>query len=120
MEEFKLLQRLEGFESWVMPRLDSFPRAEKWAAALEIKRSVYRLQWHAIRVQKTPKRMGKRKASAVMALDEELEFLRLRLRDAASRRMLSQRSHKHATRLLGEVGKMIGGLQSQVSQGAQP
>ena len=36
MEEFKLLQRLEGFESWVMPRLDSFPRAEKWAAAKEI------------------------------------------------------------------------------------
>ncbi|MBK5942706.1 hypothetical protein [Halorhodospira halophila] len=120
MEEFKLLQRLEDFEAWVMPRLDSFPRAEKWAAALEIKRSVYRLQWNAIRVQKTPRRIPKRKAGAVMALDEELEFLRLRLRIAASRRMLSQRSHRHATKLLMEIGKMIGGLQARIAQGAQP
>ncbi len=127
-QSFILLQRLEDLATWLFPVVDKWPKAEKFAACTEVKQAVYRLMRQAIRIQKLPRGMRREYLDAVRELDQELEYLRILLRQAAQRRQqsrgapwLGQRGQKHAAQRLDEIGRIVGGLFRQAGgEGRQP
>lgn len=127
-QPFILLQKLEDLAAWLFPVVDKWPRSEKFAACTEVKQAVYRLMRGAIRIQKLPRGMRQEYLVAVRELDQELEYLRILLRQAAQRRQqsrgapwLSHRAQKHSAQMLDEIGKIVGGLFRRAGdEGRQP
>lgn len=102
---FVLRQKLEDFSAWFFPVVDRFPKREKWALCTQIKNCLYRLVRRTIQVQKS-----KDKVAHIFEVDIDLEMLRYLIRQAHGSRYLSNQKLKHASSLVAEIGKILGGM----------
>ena len=103
---FILLQKLEDFADYLYPIIDHFPNREKWALCAQIKRQLDdEIIRRAIRVQKI-----RNKGPLLFDLDVELDYLRILIRRAHTRKFLSGQKLKTATAKLSEIGKILGGM----------
>jgi len=115
MDKLVLYQKLNDFADWFFPIVDRFPRAEKWALCSQIKNSVYRLMRLVIRAQKS-----KEKLKWLYETDIELEILRSLGRHAHSRKFLSHKKYETLSKMLSEIGKILGGLIKASQKGIRP
>jgi hypothetical protein len=91
---------------WLVPHLESWPRPQRFLLVRQVMDSatdVYRLLLRARKVQ------GRDRADALLAADTELETLKALLRLGQERRYMNLGQYGHVTRLLGDVGRQLGG-----------
>ncbi|MEX1058523.1 MAG: diversity-generating retroelement protein Avd, partial [Natronospirillum sp.] len=87
------------------PVVDRFPKKERWALCTQIKNCLYRLVRRTIQLQKS-----KDKKAHIFEVDIDLEMLRYLIRQAHAGRYLSHNRLRHASTLVGEIGKILGGM----------
>jgi hypothetical protein len=112
-EEFKpgsvqglvLFQKLEDFMLYFEPIVERFPTREKSALCAMIKRRMY----HALETIISTNR-SKQKLAGWYSVDTDLEILRFYVRFAYKRKYLCSRSYENTSKLLLELGRIVGGL----------
>ena len=105
MESLALYQKLVDVSDWLFPVVDNFPKREKFAICTQIKNSTYSLIRDSIRFQKS-----RDKLHWLFRLDTELAMLRFLIRHAHERRYLGMKGYHHVSGMLGEIGRILGGL----------
>ena len=91
---------------WLVPHLESWPRPQRFLLVRQVMDSAtgfYRLLLRARKVG------GRERAEALLAADTELETLKALLRLGQERRYMSLGQYGHVSRLLGDVGRQLGG-----------
>lgn len=102
--------------AWLIPHLESWPRAQRFLLAREVLDSAtafYRLLLRGRKVQ------GRDRAAVLLDADVELETLRALLRLGQERKYMSLDQYAHISRILVELGRQLGGWRAKV-EGFQP
>jgi len=113
LEDLKILQKTYDMILYGNICLRQFPKAEKYALASDIKESMYALLKLIITANKRYY-----KKTTLQDLDIELDTLRTLIRLSADKEFmfLPLRKYENWSRMLSEIGKMIGGWMKAVKQ----
>ncbi|MEJ5227172.1 diversity-generating retroelement protein Avd [Thermodesulfovibrio sp.] len=104
MNNLILYQKVYDFMLYIFPIIDKFPKYEKFALCTHIKSCVLEIMREIIRANKS-----RNKRPILYDIDVKLEELRCLLKFAHDRKYLSHRSFEHSSKLLSEIGKILGG-----------
>ncbi|MHC8516973.1 diversity-generating retroelement protein Avd [Sporosarcina sp. ITBMC105] len=103
-EDLKILQKTYDMIEYGYSALRQFPKSERHTLAAEIKRSMYELLRLIIRANKKYF-----KKTTLQDIDIELDNLRHLIRLAQGLGFLPFRKYETWSKLLNEIGKMLGG-----------
>ena len=105
-EEMVIFVRVFDLLEWLVPKGEAFPRpfrhtvtARLLDAALDLPEQLYEAQ----------SRRGKQRRDALAEADVTLNKLRLHLRLAHRWRWLSNGQYEHVSRMVAEIGRLLGG-----------
>ena len=106
MQDFKILQKVYDMIIYGNQCLKQFPKSERYALAADIKKSMYHLLRLLVEANKKY-----HKKTTIQQLDVELDLLRTYIRLAAepSMKYLSFKKYEYWSKILNEIGRMIGG-----------
>jgi hypothetical protein len=111
-EEMVIFVRVFDLLEWLVPKGEAFPRAFRHTvtarlvgAALDLPEQLYEAQ----------SRRGEPRRETLFRADATLNKLRLYLRLAHRWRWLSDSQYEHVSRMVAEVGRLLGGWIRQVS-----
>jgi hypothetical protein len=106
MDELKILQKTEDMIYYGNQALAQFPKVERYALAADIKHCMYAMYRLIIAANKKYY-----KKTTLQDIDVELEVLRGFLRLAANKnlRYLPMHKYENWSKLLSEIGRMLGG-----------
>lgn len=106
MNDFKILQKTYDMIIYGNVCLKEFPKHEKHVMAASIRSSMYRLLELIVRANKKY-----HKKTTLQDIDVELELLRTYIRVAADPKIkyLPIKKYENWSKLLNEIGKMLGG-----------
>jgi len=107
VENLVLFQKYEDFIDYFEPIVERYPSFERYALRTHIKCCMYRIYEMIIRTNSS-----RNKLSGWYDIDVELKILRGYVRRSRKRgsRYLSKKSYENASKLLSEIGRLIGGL----------
>lgn len=104
--ELVILTRIFDLLAWLLPKVETFPKAHRFTvtqrlmnAALDCQDAVFAAQSHR----------GRERISALHKADAALNRLRLYLRLAHHWRWLSDGQYNHVSKMVAEIGRMLGG-----------
>jgi len=101
--------------TWVLPQCERFPKAQRFVVT-------QRLQGAALDFQEAlfeaNARDGAQRLQHLQAADAHLNKVRLYLRLSRQWDWLSAGQYEHASRMVTEVGKLLGGWMKQTKSGA--
>jgi hypothetical protein len=113
MSEMVIFTRVFDLLRWLLPHCERFPRAQRFAitqrlqdAAFDLSESLYEANAHR----------GPARLTQLDAADADLNKLRLYLRLANDWRWFDAGQYEHVSRMVAEIGKLLGGWRKQ-SQG---
>ena len=108
MDNFILLQKIYDMILYGNICLKQFPKSERYVLAEDIRKSMYRLLELSVRLNKKYY-----KKTTLQDTDTELEVLRTFIRLSADKEMkyLSIKKYENWSKMLNEIGRIIGGLQ---------
>jgi four helix bundle protein len=109
MEDLKIRQKCEDMIHYAYIAVRQFPKAEKFTLVSEIKMTMWRL----LRLIITCNRRYYKK-TILQELDTELDVLRSQIRLAMELKFLSFKKYETWSRLLDEIGRMIGGWMKSI------
>lgn len=109
-EDMILFARTFDLLDWLMPRLESFPRAYRHNVVRRLGDAALDFQEHLFDAKV---RSGNPRINALHAADAALQKIRLYLRLAHKWRWLSDGQYQHVSRLVQELGRMLGGWLKQ-------
>ena len=105
-EEMVIFVRVFDLLEWLVPKGEQFPRpfrhtvtARLLAVALDFPEQLYEAQ----------SRRGKQRRDALVEADATLNKLRLYLRLVHRWRWLSDGQYQHVSRMVAEIGRLLGG-----------
>lgn len=108
MESTPLFSRTFDFLSWLLPATNQFPRSQRFivtgrllAAALDFQETI--LEANSLR--------GARRLEKLAAASVTLDKVRLYLRLAAKWEWLKPGQYHHASEMVAEIGRLLGGWQ---------
>lgn len=104
MDNLVIYQKVYDFILYIFPIIDRFPKFEKFVLCTQIKTCAIEIARGIIKANKT-----KNKRPFLYEIDIKLDELRMLLRLAHDRKYLSHKSYEHSSKLLSEIGKMLGG-----------
>ncbi len=107
MEELKILQKTYDMVQYGYICLRRFPKSERHTLAAEVKGHMFQI----LRLILVANRRRDKRA-VLMELDVELELLRLYVRlahDVVGYTAFPTKSYEHWSKMLSEIGKMLGG-----------
>ena len=112
-EDLVILARVFDLLSWLLPKGERFPRAYRHTvtqrmldAALDVQEGLFEAQ----------ARRGQSRQAALEAVDVALNRLRLYLRLAHQWQWLSNGQYEHVSRMVAEIGRLLGGWLRQVQR----
>jgi len=107
VENLVLFQKFEDFIDYLEPIVERYPSFERYALRTHIKNCMYRIYEMIIRTNSS-----RNKIQGWYDIDVELKILRGYVRRSRKRgsRYLSKKSYETASKLLSEIGRLIGGL----------
>ena len=113
MEDLKILQKTYDMILYGNICLKQFPKSEKYALASDIKQSMYTLLRLIIAANKRYY-----KKTTLQEIDVELDTLRtlIRLSADSELRYLTLKKYENWSRMLNEIGKMLGGWIKAIKQ----
>jgi hypothetical protein len=93
---------------WLIPRTLAFPRSQRMVLARTVQEAALRFQERIIEAG-----LGYEPANRLRQADVELEKLRLHLRLCHDLKLLSMGQYEHVSRLVAEIGRLLGGWQKK-------
>ena len=113
-EDLLVLTRTFDLLTWLLPKGERFPRAYRHTvtkrlldAALDVQEGLFEAQ----------ARRGRARLERLQGVDAALNRVRLYLRLAHDGRWLSDGQHEHVSRLVAEIGRLLGGWLRQARGG---
>ncbi len=111
-DDLIILTRTFDLLAWLLPKAERFPRVYRHTvtqrlmdAAMDIQDGLFRAQAHR----------GKERKCALLDVDADLNRVRLYLRLAHHWRWLSHGQYEHVSRMVAEIGRLLGGWLRQLA-----
>lgn len=104
IEELKIRQKCEDMIMYAYVALKQFPKSERFALVVDIKRSMFRVHELIVRCNKS-----RDKKKYIYDIDVELDILRSVVRMSAGLGFLPFKKYEILSGYLVEIGKMVGG-----------
>jgi hypothetical protein len=111
VEDLVILTRVYDLLTWLLPKGERFPRAYRHTvtrrmldAALDVQEGLFEAQ----------ARRGRSRLAVLEGVDAALNRLRLYLRLAHRWRWLNNGQYEHVSRMVAEIGRLLGGWLAQV------
>jgi len=111
-EEMIVLTRMFDLLAWLLPKCERFPRPYRSTVTQRLMDAALDAQERLFDAQT---RRGAGRTECLHAADAALARLRLYLRLAHYWRWLSDGQYQHASRMVAEIGRLLGGWLKQVS-----
>jgi hypothetical protein len=114
MEEMVIFSRAYDLLTWILPHCERFPAAQRFVvtkrlqdAALDFQEALFWANAHE----------GRQRLGHLQAADAHLNKLRLYLRLAHQWEWLSAGQYEHVSKMVAEVGRLLGGWIKQTRGG---
>lgn len=107
----EVVERTHALIAWILPAVARFPRAHRYSLGSRIEARVYGILERLVRAAYLDR---SRKGIALDDANIEVEVLRHEFRIVFSLRLVSAGQVEHATSMLDEVGRQIGGWRRSV------
>ena len=104
MENLIIYQKVYDFTLYLFPIVDRFPKHEKFALCTHIKSCLLDIARTIIQANKT-----RAKRPLLGDIDVKIEELKFLLRLSHDRKYLSKKSYEHSSKLVLEIGRLLGG-----------
>jgi hypothetical protein len=104
-----LFTKTYDFLAWLVPQTNHFPRAQRHTVTQRLLDAA--LDFHEILVDANNLR-GQARLNRQYAADAALDKVRLYVRLAHHWRWLNEGQYEHASRLIAELGRLLGGWQN--------
>lgn len=111
-EDLVILSRVFDLLAWLLPKAERFPRLYRMTVTQRLMDAALDLQERLFDAQS---RRGARRAECLHAADAALAKLRLYLRLAHHWHWLSGGQYEHVSRMVAEIGRLLGGWLKQTS-----
>jgi hypothetical protein len=112
LEDLVILARVPDLMAWLIPKGEAFPRVYRQTVTARLLGAGMDLAEELLEAQ--AKRGGQRK-SHLRAADGKLNKLRFYLRLAHEWRWLSHGQYEHVSRMVAEIGRLLGGWMRQAA-----
>jgi hypothetical protein len=113
MSEMVIFTRTFDFINWLIPRLESFPRSQRFGVTKRLQDAV--LDFYEIITAANNSR-GQERQRLLHQADQYLDKVRFYLRLAVRWGWLSEGQYQHAAQMVTEIGRLLGGWQKNPSQ----
>lgn len=110
MSEMVIFTRTFEFISWLIPRLDSFPRSQRFGVTKRLQDAA--LDFYETITAANNCRGAERQRLLRLA-DSHLDRVRFYLRLALRWAWLNEGQYQHAARMIAEIGRLLGGWQKK-------
>ncbi len=107
MSESPIFVKTYDLLQWLLPRTLKYAREYRFALAVPIQEHGFALQRYLVCAARAPDRRGV--VSNLQSADVELTLLRYKIRLSRDLGLLRDNSYEHASRLIDEVGRLLGG-----------
>ncbi len=104
MDNLIIYQKVYDFTLYLFPIVDRFPKYEKFVLCTQIKGCLLDISRLIIRANKT-----RVKRPLLGDIDVKIEEMKFLLRLSHDRKYLSKKSYEHSSKLLLEIGRLLGG-----------
>jgi four helix bundle protein len=104
MDSLIIYQKAYDFALYLFPIVDRFPKYEKFVLCTQIKSCLLDIARLIIRANKT-----RLKRSLLGDIDVKIEEMKFLFRLSHDRKYLSKKSYEHSSKLLLEIGRLLGG-----------
>ena len=112
MEDLVILTRVFDLLEWIVPKGESFPRAFRQSVTARLLAAALDLSEQLLDAQS---RRGPARRDRLSQADASLNKLRLYLRLAHHWRWLSAGQYEHVSRMVAEIGRLLGGWMRQAA-----
>jgi hypothetical protein len=116
MEDLVILTRAFDLLEWLVPKGEAFPRAFRATVTSRLMGSALDLSEQLLEAQS---RRGHARRDRLAQADASLNKLRLYLRLAHRWRWFSDGQYEHVSRMVAEIGRLLGGWIRQASNPAE-
>lgn len=113
-DEMVIFTRTYDFISWLLPMTMNFPRSQRFIVTGRLQAAV--LNFQELIIEANAQR-GARRAEKIRAADAELLKVRLYLRLCERWEWLSRGQYQHGSKMIAEIGKLLGGWLKTVASG---
>ncbi|MFV0278770.1 MAG: diversity-generating retroelement protein Avd [Parahaliea sp.] len=113
-DELLIQSRVFDLLAWLLPKSEHFPKAYRFSLTRRLMDSALDLQDALVEAQTE---RGQRRQQALRNADRHLGRLRIYLRLAHQWRWLSDGQYEHISRMLLEIGRLLGGWLRRESGG---
>jgi hypothetical protein len=118
MSESPIFVKTYDLIQWLLPKTLKFSREYRFSLALPMQEHAFTVQRHLVRAAKAARKQDM--AEHLREADVELTLLRYKVRLSRDLKALDFAGYEHASRLIDEVGRLLGGWQKQQGvRGAQ-
>lgn len=108
MSEMVIFTRTFDFISWLIPRLNSFPRHQRFGVTKRLQDAA--LDFYETITEANNSR-GRAREQLLRRADGHLDKIRFYLRLAVRWTWLSEGQYQHAAQMVAEIGRLLGGWQ---------
>ena len=105
-QDMVIFVRVLDLLEWLIPKSESFPRVHRYTTTSRLLDAALDLQEQLFDAQS---RRGAARSEALSSADASLNKLRLYLRLAHRWQWLSDGQYEHVSRMVAEVGRLLGG-----------
>jgi len=115
-DEMVIFTRAYDFTSWLLPLTLNFPKPQRFLITARLQNAA--LDFQELIVEANAVR-GARRAEKLRAADAELLKVRLYLRLCERWSWLKSGQYRHASEMVAELGRLLGGWQKTVTPGPE-
>lgn len=108
-EEMIIMTKTYDLISWLIPKSEKFPKAYRTTLTQRLMDSALDFQEE---IFAAVNQSGSNKTKHLLTADAHLTSLRLYLRLAFNNRMINDGQYRHASVMVTEIGRLLGGWQS--------
>ncbi len=105
-KEMPIFTRTFDFLSWLLPATNHFPRAHRHTLTRRLLDAAFDLRE---RLEEANQRKGKERLQCLSLADEALAHIRVYLRLAMRWSWLSDGQYEHVSKMVVEIGRLLGG-----------
>ena len=102
-----IIPKIEKYIEYMLTILLKLPRTEKFSIGTEIKTSMYQMLKNILLASKIDK---SKRLEIYNIVDAQIYYQRICIRIMYNNKWIDMQKYKYSNELLGEIGKMLGGL----------
>lgn len=105
-----LIPKSEKYCEYIINLIIKLPRTEKFSIGTEYKKSLYKMLYEIILLNKIKNEQKNEKIKTLNRIDVELMIQRIYLRIMKNNKWIDEKKFKISMELIYELGKIVGGL----------